>query len=67
MKIKAEENYERLSDQMQDNIIQLVDQETMLHQLEIAYQAETEETENWRRRSQGLQQQLKDQLLVNKR
>ena len=67
MKMRAEEKYERLSDQMQDKIIQLVDQQTIINQLQIAYQAETKETENWRRHSQGLQQQLKEQLLVNKR
>ena len=67
MKMRAKEKYGILSDQMQDKIIQLVDQQTIIHQLQIAYQAETEETENWRTRSQGLQQQLKEQLLVNKR
>ena len=61
MKMRAEKKYGRLSDQMQDKIIQLVDQQTIIHQLQIAYQAETEETENWRTRSQGLQQQLKEQ------
>ena len=46
MKMRAEEKHGGLSDQMQDKIIQLVDQQTIIHQLQIAYQAETEETEN---------------------
>ena len=55
MNMRTEEKYERLSDQMQDKIIQLVDQQTMTNQLQIAYQAETAETESWRNLSQSIQ------------
>ena len=33
MKMRAEEKYGRISDQMQDKIIQIVDQQTIIHQL----------------------------------
>ena len=46
MKMRAEEKYGRISDQIQDKIIQIMDQQTIIHQLQIAYQAETEETDN---------------------
>ena len=46
LKQSAAKSYEELSDQIQDKLIDLVEKETMINQLQIAFQAETTESES---------------------
>ena len=39
----------------------------MINQLQIAFQTETTESENWRRQSHSLEQQLQEQIQLNQR
>ena len=61
-KREALKQYDDLSDQIQDKIIEMVEKETMFNQLHVAFQAKTAETESWKRQSQSLEQQLAEQL-----
>ena len=51
----AAKSYEELSDQIQDKLIDLVEKETMINQLQMAFQAETAKSESWRRQSHSLE------------
>ena len=56
LKQVAEKMYDKLSDQMQDIIIEKVEQETLLKGLQVAFQAKIAKSKSWRKRSQILGQ-----------
>ena len=62
LKREALKQYDDLSDQIQDKIIEMVEKETMFNQLHVVFQAKIGETESWKRQSQNLEQQLAEQL-----
>ena len=67
LKNKALKQYDVLSDQVQEKIIELVDTKTMYKQIQVAFQADFAQSKSWRRQSQSLEQQLEEQLQVNQR
>ena len=62
LKLVVEKMYGKLSDQVQDIIIEKVEQETLLEGFQVAFQAETTNSESWRRISQILEQQYVEKM-----